>query len=122
MLRSTHGSSTIESLVALIVFAVGALGASGVMALSLRLSTEGDRAAAAARLLSDEANRLRASLSANGGRCSGVAGSSRQTPLGVLATSAVSPVQGGLSLRIAVSYPTVRGQHGDTAVGFLACH
>lgn len=121
MLRSTAGSSTIEGLIALIVFAVGALGASGVMAISLRLSTEGDRAATAARLLTDEASRLRAAVSVNGGRCVGVSGSSWQTPLGVLATSVVSPVQGGLSLRIAVSYPTVRGQHGDTAVGFLPC-
>jgi len=119
---SLVGSSTIECLVALSIFAIGVLGASGALALSLRLATEGDRAAAAARLLADEQARLNAGVAANGGRCSGAVPGGRQTSSGVGILSAATSARGGLALTYEVSYATVRGQHADTTIGFIPCH
>lgn len=116
-----RGTTLLECLVALTVFAVGALGAGATIGLSARLAGEARRAAAAGRRFSDDFEGLRQLVQAAAGNCPSTLPPAATGPGGVVIQWSGAPGIGGLTLRYVISYPTVRGLHADTGQGFLAC-
>ena len=122
MRRGQQGFTTIDCLLALIVFTVGVLGATATMALAIRAAAEGSHAARAARLLLAESARLSADLAGGAGACSALTPGLQLGQAGLRVLSSASTAVGGRSVQLIVTYPTVRGQHTDTASTFLPCH
>lgn len=121
MSHHNRGVSTVECLVALTMLAVGALGAAGMSAYALRTVVEGNRAARAARLLAAQTGRLRLGVRQSGGSCLALSGGLVSGSDGEQVQWLVGPSLGGRDLNFLVTFPTVRGQHIDTATGFVAC-
>ena len=121
MSLDNRGTSLIECLVALTVFAVGALGAGATLGLSTRLAGEARRAAAAGRQLSEEFEGLRGQVQRAAGHCPATFPPAAAGLGQVLVQWGGTPATGGLALRYVVTYPTARGVHADTGQGFLAC-
>jgi len=116
-----RGISIVECLVALTMLSIGALGAGGTAAYALRTVVEGNRAGRAARLLAAQTGQLRLRVRQAGGSCLALSGGQVSGPDGEQVRWQVSPRPGGQDLSFLISFPTVRGQHADTALGFLAC-
>lgn len=117
-----QGFTTIDCLIALIIFTVGALGATATMALAIRMAHEGSQAARAGRLLRDESARITADIAGSSGACAAARPGLRLGQSGVQLTSTLVPVTRGWQLHLVVTYPTVWGQHADSATGFIPCH
>jgi Tfp pilus assembly protein PilV len=115
------GLTTVECLIALVVFTVGMLGAAGTTALAVRQGAAGTRAASAARLAVATLDSLRGSVSAAGGRCSALASGSATGQHATSAEWTVSPERAGRAVRLTVSYPTTSGRHRDALWSFLSC-
>jgi hypothetical protein len=113
-MKHRNGTSTIECLVAVVVFTVGSLGAVATTGLGLRLAGAGDRAAAAARLARSVFDTLRSG--GPPGPCPGPG--LRTDPSGDSASWSVYPAPGGRDL-ILVLGGTGIGR--DTVRGFLPC-
>ncbi len=121
MNRDNTGLTTVECLVALLIFAVGVLGAAATTALALRAEAAGERAATAARLAGTVLDSLRGALDAQGGRCSAVAsGSAIGTP-GTGARWDISPAAGGREVNLVLSFPSMGRASAETAWTFLPC-
>jgi hypothetical protein len=121
MNRDDIGLTTIECLVALVVFAVGVLGAAATIALALRAEAAGAHAATAARLAGTVLDSLRGVLDAQGGRCSAVASGSAMGTPGTGARWEVSPAVGGQEVNLVLSFPSVGRVSAETAWTFLPC-
>ncbi len=122
MPRDRRGISTIECLIAITVFSLGALGSAGTVALGIRLSTRGTHAAEAARLAAESLERLRSSLANSSRSCAALTPGSLSGAPGQTARWTIRPAAGGAEISILTSYPTPTGQHVDSASGFLRCH
>ncbi len=96
------GLTTIECLIALVVFTLGILGAVATTALALRLQALGDRAVAASRLSGNVLDSLKSVLAERGGGCDAIGGGTTTLPLGVLATWRVAPESGGLGITLSL--------------------
>ena len=117
-----QGFTTIDCLVAMVVFTIGALGAATTAALAIRLAHEGSQMARAGRLVADESARITADIAGAAGACSGATPGARLGQSGIQLISTLRPAAGGQLLDMVVTYPTVRGQHVDSAAGFVRCH
>jgi Tfp pilus assembly protein PilV len=116
------GFTTVDCLVALTLFSVGVLGTTATVALAIRAAAEGSHAARAARLLLAESARLSANVSRGAGACSAATPGYRLGQAGLRLLSSATAAVGGQRVQMIVTYPTVRGQHTDTASTFLPCH
>jgi type II secretory pathway component PulJ len=116
------GFTTLEALLALVVFTLGALGATASVAFATRLAQEGSQAARAGRLLQEESARLVAEIAGAGGSCAAARPGSRTGQAGLQLSSTLFPVMRGRDLRMVITYPTAGGPHTDSASGFLVCH
>ena len=116
------GFTTIDCLVALILFAVGVLSTTATVALAIRAAAEGSHAARTARLFLAESARLAAEVARGAGACAAATPGLRLGQAGLRLVSSVTAAVGGQSVQLVVTYPTVRGQHADTASTFLPCH
>jgi type II secretory pathway component PulJ len=115
------GFTTVDCLVALVVFAIGVLGATATIALAIRAAAEGSHAARAARLLLGESATLSAQIAGAGGACAGATPGTRVGQAGLQLISSMTATGGGRSVQLVVTYPTVHGLHTDTANTFLPC-
>jgi type II secretory pathway component PulJ len=122
MRSGQDGFTTLEALLALIVFTLGALGATASVAFATRLAHEGSQAARAGRLLQEESARLAAEIAGAGGYCAAARPGARTGPDGLRLASTLLPAVRGRELRMTVTYPTARGLHADSAGEFLVCH
>lgn len=120
-MRDGDGFTTVECLVALIVFAVGVLGTAGAMALAWRAETAGERAALAARLGGSLLDSLRGVVVADGGRCDGLSGGGSDGPRGIRATWSVVPSAAGRETILTLSFRSLAGTATDTAWTFIPC-
>jgi hypothetical protein len=103
------------------VFSVGAMGALGTAALALRAQTEGERAAAAADLANATLDSLWHRAAATTGGCATVASGTAAGPRGTTVEWRLQALPHGLSVRLAVGFPTPRGRHADTLWSYLPC-
>jgi hypothetical protein len=117
----TRGLTTLECLVALMVFCAGALGASATMALALRAQTEGARAAAAGRLASATFDRLRGQIRGPQGGCLPLAPGQATGDHGVSVSWQLVPVAGGRLVQLVFSHPALPAPRSDTAWSFVGC-
>jgi type II secretory pathway component PulJ len=120
MLPDDRGTSTVEALVALTLFALVGLSAAASAALSLRAATEGSHAARAARLATAIAQDL-GRLSRTHGGCRSLVPGRTSAPSGESARWWFEPALGGAAVHIEVSYQTVRRQHSDSLWSFVRC-
>ena len=117
-----NGFTTVDCLVALILVSVGVLSTTATVALAIRAAAEGSQAARAARLLLSESARLSADLARGAGACAALTPGRRPGQAGLRLFSSATAATGGRSVQLVVVYPTVRGQHTDSASTFLPCH
>lgn len=115
------GFSTIEAMVALVVFAVGVLGAAGTMAVAWRAEMAGERAATVSRLAGTVLDSLRNEVIHGEGRCDRLSGGldSGRHDTSARWNTMVSP--GGREIWLAVSFISLRTQASDTVWTFLPC-
>jgi hypothetical protein len=116
------GFSTVECLIAITLFSVGALGAAGSAALGVRAYSRGTHVAAAARLAGEVIVDLRHRLRIRQLSCNGVSPGSRNAPSGEAVSWVLTSVNRGVEVSLALSYATPVGQHTDSAEVFLRCH
>jgi hypothetical protein len=121
MNRDNTGLTTVECLVALMVFTVGVLGAAATTALALRAEAAGERAATAARLAGTVLDSLRGAVDAQGGRCFGVASGSAMGSHGTAARWVVSPAGGGREVNLVLSFSSMGRVSAETAWTFIPC-
>jgi len=120
-MRDGGGFTTIECLVALIVFAIGVLGAAGTMALAWRAEVAGERAALAARLGGSVLDSLRGAVAADGGRCDQLVGGESDGPRGIRAAWALIPSAAGRETILRLSFRSLAVTATDTAWTFIPC-
>ena len=119
--NDTVGFTTIECLVALVVFAVGVLGAAGTMALAWRIEMAGERAAVAARIGGSLLDSLRGVVTAGEGHCVGLSGGAQQGPHGTRAGWTTAPATGGLEVSLTLSFRSLAATSTDTVWTFIPC-
>lgn len=115
------GFSTVECLVAITLFSVGALGAAGSAALGVRAYSRGTHVAVAARLAGEVIVDLRHSLRIGQLSCAGLSPGSRNAPTGEIVSWTLTSVSRGVEVNLALTYATPIGQHIDSAEVFLRC-
>jgi len=118
---TTDGLTTIECLVALVVFTVGVLGAAAATALALRVEGGGARVAAAARLAGSVLDSLRGELLAQGNRCSAIGAGSAAGSHGIVARWTVAASDGGREVGLVLSFPFPGRVAAETVWTFLPC-
>jgi Tfp pilus assembly protein PilV len=115
-----RGVSTVECLVALVLFVVGALGAVGTIALAIRMAAEGSHLAGGARLANGTLGQIRDAVEAAGHTCAAVS-AGRVDAYGNEVAWSTEPDSGGRRVLLLVSYATSRGRHRDSVIGFVPC-
>ncbi len=122
MARSSRGVSTVECLVALTVFSLGALGAAGTVALGIRASASGNHLGTATRLAQEVIEEAHQRLTMGQQSCAVLGPGRRNGPGGEVVSWGLVAVDGGARLVMALSYATPVGQHTDSIKSFLRCH
>lgn len=97
------GLTTIECLMALVVFTLGVLGAVATTALAIRVQASGDRAAAAGRLSGNVLDSLQSVFTERGGRCDAIGGGASTDSRGTVARWQVDPETGGLGITLTLA-------------------
>lgn len=115
------GFTTVESLVALVMFAVGVLGSVGTVALAVRAMRAAASAAAAARLLPAIADSLAGAVVAGSGYCGVLSAGNASGSHGLSAAWRVAPVPGGREIELAVTAPALRGPRTDSVRVLVPC-
>jgi len=115
------GFSTVECLMALVVFTLGMLGAVGTVAVSIRLEAQGAVAAEASRWSAGLLDSLRTAVAQSGGRCSAVVSATRSGAHGLSAQWQVRGVAHGAEIQLQLSAPLRGRSHRDTLNGFVPC-
>ena len=120
MARSLAGFSTVEVLVALIVFDLGLLGAVSTTALTVRLLTEARNRTRVTIAASDRIEVVRNAARSPGG-CAGLTGGTR--PLGGGLSEQWTTAGSGPTrlLDIIITSTTARGIHADTVRTVVSC-
>ena len=121
MLRSSHGTTTIEALIALLVFSIGGLAAAGTAMLSLRAAHVGVRAARAARLLESVVDHLAGAVVATNGRCGSLTPGAASNGRGESVRWSFLQVPHGRTVAIEISYGAPSSQRPDSAWSFVRC-
>jgi|SRR5690242_13733733 hypothetical protein len=121
MLSRSAGFSTIECLLALVIFAVGILGSAGTLGLAIRSVQAGAAAASTARLALSLRDSLAARVRAAGDDCGVLAGGRSEAPHGVSASWRVTASGGGSRIELTVSRPGLQGLAADTLIAFVPC-
>lgn len=117
------GLSTIEVLLALTIFAVGALGAAGGLSHGLRATALGSHQAEAARAGTSVLADLDVAARQGATPCAGLPSPSLAGPRGEQATTvlALQGGGGGVTVQLRLQYPGPAGSHTDTLWSFLRC-
>lgn len=118
--RSRRGFSTIEVLIALVIFSVGVLGTLGAMALAWRADLAGETMAAAARVAGSVLDSLRGTVASAGGSCASLS-AGRDSSNRVEVDWLLRPTRGGQEITLVLSWPLPQAQSSDTAWSFLPC-
>ena len=121
MIGSTRGFSTVECLVALIVFSLGALGAAGTAALGVRAFASGTHAALAVRLAGRGRRRAAARPPISQQSCAAISAGSLSGPSGETVNWTLTPADRGVDVTLALGYRIPVGRHADTIHAFLPC-
>jgi Tfp pilus assembly protein PilV len=121
MRLTAHGFSTVECLVALTVFSLGALGAAGTIALGIRTAATGTHLSGATRIAGEVQEMMQYRLRTSQRSCSVVTAGGRSGPAGEAISWSVAPASGGVRLVISLTYATPTGQRTDSIPGFLRC-
>jgi hypothetical protein len=116
------GITTIECLVAITVFSLGALGAAGTITFGIRAAASGTRLGTATRIAAEVFESAQYQLQTRQQSCAVLAPGRRTGPGGEVVDWAVAPVARGARLVVTLTYMTPVGQHGDSVVEFLRCH
>jgi Tfp pilus assembly protein PilV len=119
---SSRGVSTVECLVALTLFSLGALGAAGTITLGIRTAATGTHLSSATRMAGEAFEAAQSQLRSGRQSCSVLRAGSRNGPGGETISWTVQPAVRGARLIIALTYATPTGQRTDTILGFLRCH
>jgi Tfp pilus assembly protein PilV len=119
MTRDIRGTSSIEALLATVVFSILAVAAAGLAALSLRTAAAAARASRAGRLTGEVAESL-AALSAPDRDCRDFLADQSTAP-GVTARWSFQPALHGLEVLIETRYRTASGPHADSGWSFVRC-
>ncbi|HSE68246.1 MAG TPA: hypothetical protein VLB12_14760 [Gemmatimonadales bacterium] len=120
MARSLAGFSTVEVLVALIVFDLGLLGAVSTTALATRLLTDARNRAGATVAISDRIEMVRNAARAPNG-CAALTGGTRPLGGGVSERWALTGSGPTRLLDIIITSTTARGIHADTVRTVVSC-
>ena len=117
------GLTTIEVLLALVLFAIGALGAAGGLASGLRATAMGGHQADAARTAASALAELAVAARQGMTPCAALPTPSRAGPGGEQATILLAPVGGGggVTVQLLLSYRGPAGPRTDTLRSFLRC-
>lgn len=121
MRPTAAGISTIECLVAITVFSLGALGAAATTALGIRTAASGTHLGTATRIAAEVVERAQFQLRSGQQLCSVLTPGNRTGPGGVVVNWTVTPVALGTRLVVGLTYMTPTGQHSDSVVEFLRC-
>lgn len=122
-MATTLGLTTVEVLLALVIFAVGALGAAGGLATGLRATAMGSHQAEAARAGVAALGELVVAARRGAAACAGLPAPSRGGPGGELAMTALAPQPGGggVTVQLVLRYQGPAGLRTDTLRSFLRC-
>ncbi len=117
------GLSTIEVLLAIMVFAIGVLGAAGGLAHGLRATALGSHQAEAARAGASVLAELAVTARQGAAPCAGLPTPGRAGPGGEQATVVLVPQGGGggVAVQLLLRYPGPSGNRTDTLWSFLRC-
>jgi type II secretory pathway pseudopilin PulG len=118
---SARGFTTVEALVAVTVFGLGALGAAGSVAVAIRSTTRGSHLSRGTRLLAETFDSLRGEVREAGHRCLPLVGGTRSGSGGEQIQWTTRPARGGRELVLVLAYPTAAGVRQDSVAGFLRC-
>lgn len=121
MRLTARGFSTVECLVALTLFSLGALGAAGTIALGIRTAASGTHLSRATRIAGEVQDMMRYRLRTSQRSCSLVTPGRRIGPAGEVVDWSVAPASGGVRLVISLTYATPTGHGTDSIPGFLRC-
>ncbi len=117
------GLSTIEVLLALSVFAIGALGAAGGLSQGLRATALGSHQAEAARAGATALAELVVAARQGAAPCAGLPAPAGAGPGGEQAVIVLVPQGGGggVAVQLRLQYPGPSGLRADTIWSFLRC-
>ncbi len=121
MRLTTVGVSTVECLMAITVFGLGALGAAGTVTLGVRTGASGTHIGAAVRIAAEVLDSVRFQFRDRQHSCLMLTPGRRAGPGGEVVDWSVVPAGLGAQLVVRLSYLTPTGQHRDSIVGFLPC-
>lgn len=121
MRLSTVGVSTVECLVAITVFGLGALGAAGTVTLGIRTATSGTHIGAAAGIAAEVLDSVRFQFRDRQHACLTLTAGRRTGPGGEVVDWSVVPAVLGARLVVRLTYLAPTGQHRDSVVGFVPC-
>jgi len=121
MTSDARGITTVECLMALMVFTVGVLGAAGALSLATRLEMAGASQARAARWTGNVLDSLRASRDQAAGSCASISSAWLTQPSGLSAYLSSTPAVAGREIELALDIPAIAGVEGETAWTFIPC-
>ena len=120
-MSATSGVSTVEVLVALVVFAVGALGAASTLAFSVRAVGAGSHAATAARLGATAFTLVAEGAARGAGSCAALPAPRLIGGGGEEVEVRLAPHGAGRDVSVILRFTGVTGPRVDTARSFLRC-
>ena len=118
--QGERGLTTIEVLLALVIFALGALGVAGTSALAWRIEQQGEARAAAARRGGTVLDSLRGTVQRAGERCAGLIAGHEHTGSLDLEWTPVATA-GGRDVHLAMTLRGPGSTYSETAWTFLSC-
>lgn len=117
-----RGFSTVEAMVALVVFAIGVLGAAGTIAVAWRAELAGERASAVSRMAGSLLDSLRTEVINGQGRCDRLSGGIANGAHASRASWDTRPSAGGREVWLTLSFTSIAALATDTVWTFLPCH
>lgn len=118
---SSSGFSTIEVMVALVVFTIGVLGAAGTLALAWRTEMAGERASVASRVAGSVLDSLRTEVLHRQGRCTAVSAGTARGPHATSVSWRPSASAGGREIWLTLSFGSLAATATDTVWSFVPC-
>lgn len=118
---SSRGFSTIEVMVALVVFTIGVLGAAGTVVLAWRTEMAGERASVASRVAGSVLDSLRTEVLHRQGRCTGMVAGADSGPHGTSVSWRTRVSAGGREIWLTLSFASLAAIVTDTVWSFVPC-